>query len=653
MKNWIPGAAALAAFAMLAATAAAQTPTALPTSLSFSYQVGSTTYPASQKVTVSLPASASSTTTINVTTTSTPAGWLAVTPDTGHAPLVLTVAANPTGLTPNSYAGTITITAGTGSTTVAVTLMISNPPSQIVVTPDPVTTNYTAAASSSSSPVLTFTYTTGDPSVAPSYSVMDVASNGNIIPFNVTTANASTGGSGSGGSSSTAVWLRVYQSGQLPLLQTSGVALSGSFTPIYIALDQATVAGLNPGSYGGVVTIAATSATNGSYTILVNLVVSAGAPQLNSMLPIFPASVIAGPTVNPVITIYGQNFFSTSVVTLQQGANPPITLPSTLQSAKVLQATVNAAYLANPGVWTLAVTNPAPPNNPGQQPATTTFTVLPANEPAISSIVNAASYLPTATQSGTLPDPVPTGITSVAPREIISIFGQNLGPGTAVTATPTGSPALYPAILAGIQVAFQIDPSQPAVWAPIIMVSSNQINAVVPFEVETVLQSGNPAVTATVYNGGVATPSYPLMVVASNPGAFTFGGLGQGQAAILNYDATTAAYTINSSKNAAPRGSTIVIYATGMGELSTQVPDGAVATAAGLLADQTARVDINGQPAVVSYAGAAPGAVAGLVQINAIVPPTVSTGAAIPITISIGSAASARRSQPGVTLAVK
>jgi uncharacterized protein (TIGR03437 family) len=65
------------------------------------------------------------------------------------------------------------------------------------------------------------------------------------------------------------------------------------------------------------------------------------------------------------------------------------------------------------------------------------------------------------------------------------------------------------------------------------------------------------------------------------------------------------------------------------------------------------RVDIDGQPAVVSYAGSSPGAVAGLVQINAIVPPTVRTGAAISITVSIGTTAAARRSQPGVTLAVK
>ena len=78
-----------------------------------------------------------------------------------------------------------------------------------------------------------------------------------------------------------------------------------------------------------------------------------------------------------------------------------------------------------------------------------------------------------------------------------------------------------------------------------------------------------------------------------------------------------------------------------------------MAAATTTLADNTVRVDIDGQPAVVSYAGTSPGAVAGLVQINAIVPPTVRTGASIPLTVSIGSAVASRRRQPGVTVAVK
>jgi len=70
------------------------------------------------------------------------------------------------------------------------------------------------------------------------------------------------------------------------------------------------------------------------------------------------------------------------------------------------------------------------------------------------------------------------------------------------------------------------------------------------------------------------------------------------------------------------------------------------------LLDGTCRVDIDGQPAVVTYAGSSPGAIAGLVQVNAIVPPTARTGQAIGITVSIGATTVSRRTQPGVTFAV-
>jgi hypothetical protein len=88
-------------------------------------------------------------------------------------------------------------------------------------------------------------------------------------------------------------------------------------------------------------------------------------------------------------------------------------------------------------------------------------------------------------------------------------------------------------------------------------------------------------------------------------------------------------------------------------EVYLPLPDGGVSLGAVYRSDNTYRVDIDGQPAVTSYAGASQGSVAGLVQVNAIVPPTARTGAAISLTVSIGSAANARRSQLGVTLAVK
>ena len=187
-----------------------------------------------------------------------------------------------------------------------------------------------------------------------------------------------------------------------------------------------------------------------------------------------------------------------------------------------------------------------------------------------------------------------------------------------------------------------------------LMASSNQINCIVPIEVAPAIGAASSPVTIQVVYGAASTRAFRVTVVAADPGVFSFAGGGQGQAALLNFDNASGSYSINSAKTAAARGSAISIYATGMGDLTGATgANGVVATEAAGLADNTARVDIDGQPAVVTYAGASPGAVAGLVQVNAVVPPTARTGPAIPITVSIGSAAASRRSQPGLTLAVK
>jgi uncharacterized protein (TIGR03437 family) len=674
----------LVALLLLAAAPAGQSqttgPTVSPSSLTFSYQVNSTTLPGAGKLTVTLPASLS---TAVILAKPKNAAWLAVTPDQGRSPLALTVTANPTGLPPGNYAGTIDVSTTPASTTVsvAVSLSISNPPSTITVTSaDPL---FYTAPTAGSAAILSFTYTTGttDPATGladptPHSIELDVTSTGDVIPFNVTASAASSkGGTGTG---SSAVWARVNQTGQLPNLTTSGVALSGSSVPIFVTVDGVALATLDPGSYTGLVTIAATSSVNGSVPVNVSLVVSAGpaglAPPAGSpsgtpnSITIFPASLVANPILDPLITIYGDNFFSTSAVTLQthNKCAQPITLPAKLLSRKVMQATIKTGYLTPPACapagypvqWDISVMNPAPPNNPAPAPVTAVLDVTDPTLPTITSVANAASFQITAVQSGTGANPVPSGGTSISPREIISIFGQNLGPSVATPQSAAGSsPATYPTSSAtGVQVMFNVGSGGTSYLAPLLMVSSNQINCIVPKEIV----AGTSPVTIAVTNGTSWTVPYPaagpgLTVVAEDPGIFTFGGLGQGQGALLNFDASTGSYIINSSKNAAARGSTVAIYATGLGDLdpSVSIGNGDVATAAVTLADNTCRVDIDGQPAVVSYAGTSPKAVAGLVQINAIVPPTVKTGAAIPITVSIGSSTTARRSQPGVTLAVK
>jgi uncharacterized protein (TIGR03437 family) len=282
-------------------------------------------------------------------------------------------------------------------------------------------------------------------------------------------------------------------------------------------------------------------------------------------------------------------------------------------------------------------------------------------------VTNAASYLLRSTQVGTDTDPVSSGQTAVSPGEIISIFGQNLGPIVADTVpltTVVGVQSFPVSVpdpanpLNSFEVVFTFwdvtlsPPSNHNVCAPIIMLSNNQINAVVPFELSEVVGTPNSSVSVVVWDGAAFTNTYPVIAVGEDPGIFTLGGLGTGQGAILNYNANSGSYTINSAKNAASRGSTIVIYATGMGTPSSPLVDGVIANASDVVNDPV-QVTIGGQPAVVSYAGAAGGSVAGLIQINTIVPPTISAGAAVSLTVSGGTAATARRSQANVTVAVQ
>ena len=171
-------------------------PTVTPTALHFSYQVNSVAMPAAAKLTATLPAAISGLA-MTVTVASAPQGWLTVTPASGHSPMALTVTVNPTSLTPGGYSGTITINTvppGSNPAVVAVTLAISNPPSTLTVTSP--SGNYTPPASGAASPLLTFTYTTGALAPDPASAELDVASNGDIIPFNVTVGG--TGGKGNG-----------------------------------------------------------------------------------------------------------------------------------------------------------------------------------------------------------------------------------------------------------------------------------------------------------------------------------------------------------------------------------------------------------------------------------------------------------------------
>ena len=585
MKTYGLKAAIMAVLILLSVGRVGAQPTASPTSFSFTYQVNSTTLPTPGKLTATLPKTATTGYTLTASV-SPPMGWLTVTPGGGASPLALTVTVNPTGLSPGSYSGVITLgtNPGTSTTLVPVTLSISNPPSSITVVPAPSVTNYTAGVSGAN-PALAYNYTTGQAGALPSNAELDVASNGGIIPFTVAAASGS----------KTANWLKINVANQLPSLQTSGVALAGSYVPIYVTIDLTALTTLNVGPYAGTITFTNNASGAVAAVINVSLNVSAGPPTITS---IFPASVIAAPSngrVPPVITIYGDNFFPNSSVQLTpDGAQPLPALTPVLLSRQVLQATVNPVYLTTPGTFTLTVANPNTLTDPSPKQFSVPFTVTDGTVPEIDAVVNAASYLGSATWKGTPGlDPVPAqslpGSSAVSPREMIAIFGQSIGPSAVFPAQasntfPSAFPLLVtPSVAAGLpsvtyEVLFKFGNYAPLVSAPIIMVSSNQINAVVPVPPPAASVYAIPApnawvqvreTTGTGPGATVVTTSwFPVTMVPETPGVFTFGGLGLGQAAVLNYNATTG-YSINSSKNPAPKGSTFSLFVTGMGDLTS------------------------------------------------------------------------------------
>jgi uncharacterized protein (TIGR03437 family) len=237
-----------------------------------------------------------------------------------------------------------------------------------------------------------------------------------------------------------------------------------------------------------------------------------------------------------------------------------------------------------------------------------------AATPVISSVVNSASFLDGA----------------VAPGELVTIFGANLGPTSEEQGQVNGS-----------YVADTIQETQVSiggVTAPLLFASSTQINTVVPFGV-----TGTSAQVQILYKGQ-PTVSTTVPVAPASPAVFSINGDGGGEGAILNQDGT-----VNSSSNPAAPGSVVALYATGGGVMSPASTDGVIVTAPYPAPMLPVSVTIYGLPAQVIYAGAAPGIVAGVLQIDVVVPQGAGPYTFDQVIVTIGDYVS----PSAVTLTVK
>jgi hypothetical protein len=190
------------------------------TPISFVYQIG-TTPPVAQTLTPTSTGAA-----ISYTTSFAPSSggnWLTVTPASGVTPSPISLTANPAGLAPGTYTGTLTVTpvnAGNGPQQITVTLRVSN---------DPV---ITASANN-----LTFAYQTGQALPAPQ-SIRISSSTGAALSYSATTA-------------------------------TSWISLSGQTTGSTegTLVIQVNPAGQSAGTHNGSITITATNPSTGAVVL--------------------------------------------------------------------------------------------------------------------------------------------------------------------------------------------------------------------------------------------------------------------------------------------------------------------------------------------------------------------------------------------------
>ncbi len=210
------------------------------------------------------------------------------------------------------------------------------------------------------------------------------------------------------------------------------------------------------------------------------------------------------------------------------------------------------------------------------------------------------------------------------------LYGSGLGPGT-LTQFQLGANGLVPTTVGGTTVYFD------SIVAPMLYTSSNQVGVIVPFGI-----SGPQSQVSAVYNGQFSAP-ITASVATAVPAIFTLDNSGTGQAAAVNQDGS-----INGAAKPVKAGDVISLYVTGAGQTNPPGADGQPGTGptGGPILQVTATV--GGASATVQYAGNALGLVAGVIQVNVVVPAGTAAGAAVPVSVQVGT----NSTQPNVTIAV-
>ncbi len=207
--------------------------------------------------------------------------------------------------------------------------------------------------------------------------------------------------------------------------------------------------------------------------------------------------------------------------------------------------------------------------------------MLIGNVPIIQGVTSASAFIQV----------TPPALQTVAPYDLISIFGSNFcssgGTGCASNTVLTGSPdpvtLRYPASLspdaAGstqrlLTVNFQTHATPPVLIgtaASLLFSTNNQINVLVPAALSAQIGNSVDIVVNFGYGSGATMKSslpFTVSVVGTNPGIFTVGSDGQGDGAILGSNWATISNSNPAGIRSTALGAdsdTVQVYMTGLG----------------------------------------------------------------------------------------
>jgi uncharacterized protein (TIGR03437 family) len=527
--------------------------------------------------------------------------WLSLGNSQGNTQQYMQVFVLPSGLPIGTYTGQITISATNSASLPSGQLVIP-----VVLTISANTTVTVSCGSASTSCAsLTFTEAQGS-STAPSSQPLTLTATGGSTPFTATVAPV-TGGN----------WLHVDP--------PSGTA-SGTVNVSILANT------LSVGTYTSNITLKFTNSATSAITIPVSLVVTA-----SQTVTVAPTSLSftyqlgsAGPATQTLNVTSTGGAASISVATTSSPAWLSVSPTSgqTGASGTALALTVSVT----PSVVTTAQTYNG------------TITITPTGQAAITVPVTLIVTPVQAPQPGTIANSASFTFGPISPGELITIKGTNLGPSTG-TGFSVGSGGTVSNTLAGVQVLFDSNPGTP------IYVSNTQINVIVPYEI-----AGRSTTNVVVSYNGQQSSAIPQNVASQAPGIYTASSTGAGQASVLNQNGTLngpasglviGGQTITTSP--AAQGSVISVFMTGGGQTSPQSSTGTVTPTNTLYKiPGTVTATINGVNAPVQFAGAAPGEVTGVIQVNLLVPAGVS-GSTQPLAITINGVVS----PPGPTVSIQ